>query len=182
EAVVRGGWISQQTFLDGVALANSLPAPTVIFSTFVGFVGGKVYTGGEINGSGGNTGYGFLGGVLMTVGMFFVPFSFAIIGHSFLDRVTHVKWVASFFDGITASVVGVIAATSLDILRGALTVSLTSSTLTSVSAQVAAVNSNSVSTAVFGLALYTMYNYKFPNQSLILVICVAIGGQFLYKT
>ncbi|KAJ3325337.1 hypothetical protein HDV06_004196 [Boothiomyces sp. JEL0866] len=182
EAVIRGGWISQQTFLDGVALANALPAPTVIFSTFVGFIGGKIYSGGDASGSGGDVGYGILGGVLMTIGMFFAPFSFAVIGHPVLDKITHTKWIASFFDGITASVVGVIAATSLDITRGALTAPLhTNSNLSSTSAALDSVNVNSLSTFILGMTLYVMYNYKFKNQSLILVICTAIGGQFLFK-
>ncbi|KAI9343988.1 chromate transporter [Obelidium mucronatum] len=79
EAVVIGGWITQKVFLDGVALANVLPAPTVIFSTFVGFWGGYHYYGESV-------GYGFAGAILMTVGMFIPCFSFTIIGHNFFDN------------------------------------------------------------------------------------------------
>ena len=37
---VGRGWIDDATFLDGVAVAGVLPAPLVIFATFVGYVAG----------------------------------------------------------------------------------------------------------------------------------------------
>jgi chromate transport protein ChrA len=170
EAVIRGGWISQKTFLDGVALANVLPAPTVIFSTFVGFIGGKVFSGGDLNGVGGNVGYGFLGGLLMTIGIFAAPFLFAVIGHPYLVKLTENKSLASFFDGITASVVGLIGTTSLEILSAAISPSVTAESM------------NSINAVIFGMSIYTMYNFKFPNQALILVFVTALSGQFLYKS
>ncbi|KAJ3078764.1 hypothetical protein HDU99_000389, partial [Rhizoclosmatium hyalinum] len=91
EAVVIGGWISQKVFLDGVALANVLPAPTVIFSTFVGFWGGYHYYGQSV-------GHGFAGAIVTTVGMFIPCFSFTIIGHNFFDGLVHQKNIASFLD------------------------------------------------------------------------------------
>ena len=183
EAVIRGGWITQQTFLDGVALANALPAPTVIFSTFIGFIGGKVYSGGDATGSGGSVWYGLLGGLLMTIGMFTAPFAFAVLGHPVLAKLTEMEAVASFFDGITASVVGIIAVTSLEIVRGSLTAPLSTniSLLSNVELQLETINVNAISATILGFTLYVMYNYQFKNQSLVLVICTAIAGQFLYK-
>jgi len=40
DAVERGRWMSERDFLDGVALSGILPAPLIIFSTFVGYFGG----------------------------------------------------------------------------------------------------------------------------------------------
>ncbi|KAJ3083882.1 hypothetical protein HK102_000848, partial [Quaeritorhiza haematococci] len=173
EAVLRGGWIARQTFLDGVALANALPAPTVIFSTFVGFVGGKAGAGGSPDGQGGNVWYGVLGGVLMTIGMFTAPFLFAVVGHSVLDKITHMQSVAAFFAGITASVVGLIAVTALDILRGAVTspIDTDARLVNNTDTQLHAINSrNATSSVVFGITLYILYHYRFPNKSLVLVI------------
>jgi chromate transporter len=38
DAVVRYGWMSNAQFLDGIALGGILPAPLIIFSTFVGYL------------------------------------------------------------------------------------------------------------------------------------------------
>ncbi|MEO5580678.1 MAG: chromate efflux transporter, partial [Gemmatimonadaceae bacterium] len=40
DAVVRGAWMSNDQFLDGLALSGILPAPLIIFGTFVGYLGG----------------------------------------------------------------------------------------------------------------------------------------------
>merc|ERR1712093_553797 len=40
EAVLKGGWLPQSVFIDCIAIGNILPAPLVIFATFVGFQGG----------------------------------------------------------------------------------------------------------------------------------------------
>ena len=37
-----GGWMTQQACLDGIAIASVLPAPLVIFGTFVGHQGGGI--------------------------------------------------------------------------------------------------------------------------------------------
>ncbi|MBE2272086.1 MAG: chromate efflux transporter, partial [Anaerolinea sp.] len=40
DAVMNGQWMTNAQFLDGLALSGILPAPLVIFGTFVGFLGG----------------------------------------------------------------------------------------------------------------------------------------------
>jgi chromate transporter len=40
DAVQAGGWMTNAQFLDGLALSGLLPAPLIIFSTFVGYIGG----------------------------------------------------------------------------------------------------------------------------------------------
>src|ERR671914_267013 len=40
DAVREEGWMSNAQFLDGLALSGILPAPLIIFATFVGFVAG----------------------------------------------------------------------------------------------------------------------------------------------
>jgi len=104
DAVQVGGWMTNTQFLDGLALSGLLPAPLVIFSTFVGFVGG-----------------GFWGAVIMTIGIFTPAFSFTMFGHDFLEHLVDNKSAHAFLDGVTAGVVGLISATALVILSNTLT-------------------------------------------------------------
>jgi chromate transporter len=104
DAVQVGGWMTNAQFLDGLALSGLLPAPLVIFSTFVGYVGG-----------------GALGAVIMTIGIFTPAFAFTMFGHDFLERLVDNKSAHTFLDGVTAGVVGLISATALVILSTTVT-------------------------------------------------------------
>lgn len=86
EAVVLGGWLPQKAFIDCIAIGNILPAPLVIFATFVGFQGGYSYDG---------LGTAFAGAVLITFGMFMPCFLFTIAGHELLEKLVRNK-VSSF--------------------------------------------------------------------------------------
>lgn len=99
DAVQVGGWITNSQFLDGLALSGLLPAPLIIFSTFVGYIGG-----------------GLLGAVIITIGVFAPAFAFTMIGHDYLERLVHNQSAHAFLDGVTAGVVGLISATALGIL------------------------------------------------------------------
>lgn len=77
EAVLKGGWLPQSVFIDCIAIGNILPAPLVIFATFVGFQGGL---------QDGGLGMAFAGAVIITMGMFFPCFLFTIAGHSLLEK------------------------------------------------------------------------------------------------
>ena len=100
DAVQVGRWMTNAQFLDGLALSGLLPAPLIIFSTFVGYVGG-----------------GIPGAVLITIAIFAPAFAFTIIGHDFLERLVNNQSAHAFLDGVTAGVVGLISATALGILR-----------------------------------------------------------------
>ena len=82
EAVLKGGWLPQSVFIDCIAIGNVLPAPLVIFTTFVGFQGSLKY---------GGLGTAFAGAVVITLGMFFPCFLFTIAGHSLLERLIRNK-------------------------------------------------------------------------------------------
>lgn len=77
EAVLKGGWLPAHIFLDGIAIGNILPAPLVIFATFVGYQGGL---------ADGGVGTAFAGAILTTLGIFFPCFLFTIAGHDLLER------------------------------------------------------------------------------------------------
>jgi chromate transporter len=99
DAVEVGGWMTNGQFLDGLALSGLLPAPLIIFSTFVGYIGG-----------------GPFGAIILTVAIFAPAFAFTMIGHDYLERLIHHQAAHAFLDGVTAGVVGLISATALGIL------------------------------------------------------------------
>lgn len=100
DAVTRGGWLTQAQFLDGLALSSILPAPFIIFSTFVGYLGG-----------------GFPGALLLTAGVFLPAFAFTLAGHDHVERLVEKTSTHAFLDGVTAGVVGIIAVTAISIAR-----------------------------------------------------------------
>jgi chromate transporter len=99
DAVEIGKWMTNAQFLDGFALSGLLPAPLIIFSTFVGYIGG-----------------GLPGAVIITVAIFTPAFAFTMIGHEYLERLVNNQSAHAFLDGVTAGVVGLISATALSIL------------------------------------------------------------------
>lgn len=91
---VGRGWIGDATFLDGIALAGVLPAPLVIFATFVGYVAG-----------------GLGGALAITAGMFLPAFAFSLILFERLEAVVENPALHRLLAGVAAAVVGIIAAT-----------------------------------------------------------------------
>jgi chromate transporter len=101
-AVESHGWLTNAEFLDGIALGGVLPAPMVIFSTFVGYLAG-----------------GLPGGLAMTVGIFLPAFVFPIFLHRRLVAVAENPRIRPFLLGVAAGVIGLIAAVTIEILREA---------------------------------------------------------------
>ncbi len=95
---VGRGWIGDATFLDGIALAGMLPAPLVIFATFVGYVAG-----------------GLPGALAITAGMFLPAFAFSLILFERLEAIVENPALHRILAGVAAAVVGTIAATVLQI-------------------------------------------------------------------
>lgn len=95
---VGRGWMSDAQFLDGLGLSGILPAPLVIFATFVGWVSG-----------------GPLGAVTMTAGMFLPAFGFSLLLYERLEAVVEHQRLQTFLAGIAAGVVGLIAVTLVDL-------------------------------------------------------------------
>lgn len=103
DAVERGAWMTERDFLDGVALAGILPAPLIIFSTFVGYCGG-----------------GPLGALAVTAGVFLPAFLFSILFFRHLEAVIAQPRLRHFLEGVTAGVVGLIAVTTVTLARHAI--------------------------------------------------------------
>lgn len=91
---VGRGWLSDAQFLDGVAFANVIPAPLVIFATFAGYVAGGPW-----------------GAVAITLGMFLPAFAFSMIFYERLEAIVDNPRLHRFLDGVAAAAVGIIAAT-----------------------------------------------------------------------
>lgn len=96
DSVELGGWLTREQFLDGVALGGVLPAPLIIFATFVGYLAG-----------------GTLGALALTAGVFLPAFGFTLIGHEHLERLMNHSALQHALAGVTAGVVGLIGATTL---------------------------------------------------------------------
>jgi chromate transporter len=101
ESAVDGhGWLTNAEFLDGIALGGVLPAPLIIFSTFVGYQAG-----------------GLEGSLAMTFGIFLPAFVFPIFFHRALVAVAENPRIRPFLLGVAAGVIGLIAAVTVDILE-----------------------------------------------------------------
>lgn len=90
-------WMSEPSFLNGVALAAAIPAPLVIVGTFVGFAGA-----------------GWFGALVMTVGIFAPAFGFTLIGLERIEWLIRSERAKSVLMGLTAAVVGVIGAAAIE--------------------------------------------------------------------
>ena len=92
-------WLSDAEFIDGLAISGVLPAPLIIFSTFVGYLAG-----------------GLGGAVAMTIGIFLPAFVFPIFFHRILIAIADNERVRPFLLGVAAGVIGLIAAVTVEIL------------------------------------------------------------------
>jgi chromate transporter len=98
-AVENKGWLTEAEFVDGLAIGGVLPAPLVIFSTFVGYLAG-----------------GLGGGLAMTAGIFLPAFLFPIFLHRYLVALAENHRVRPLLLGVAAGVIGLIAAVAVDIV------------------------------------------------------------------
>lgn len=101
ESAVEGrGWLTESQFVDGLAIGGVLPAPLIIFSTFVGYLAG-----------------GLVGGLAMTFAIFLPAFVFPIFFHRGLVAMAENPRIRPFLLGVAAGVVGLIAAVTVTILE-----------------------------------------------------------------
>jgi chromate transporter len=100
ESIVEGqGWLTQSEFIDGLAMSGVLPAPLIIFSTFVGYIAG-----------------GLVGALVITIGIFLPAFLLPTFFHDRLVAVAENERMRPFLLGVAAGVVGLIAAVTVDIV------------------------------------------------------------------
>lgn len=97
DAVGRG-WVSEGQFLDSLALSGIIPAPLIIFATFVGYIAG-----------------GLTGALAMTAGIFLPAFAFALLFYDRLEQLMENKRLHRLLEGVAAGVVGLIAVTAIQL-------------------------------------------------------------------
>lgn len=100
DAVGRG-WLSDAQFLDGLALSGIIPAPLIVFATFVGFQAG-----------------GIAGALAITAGVFAPAFGFTLLIYDRLERLVEDRRLQRLLAGVAAGVVGLIVATTIDLAGG----------------------------------------------------------------
>jgi chromate transporter len=92
-------WLTDSQFVDGLAISGILPAPLIIFSTFVGYIAG-----------------GLVGALLITLGIFLPAFVFPIFFHRGLVAIAENPRIRPFLLGVAAGVIGLIAAVTVHIV------------------------------------------------------------------
>ena len=103
-AVENHHWLTASQFNDGLAIGGILPAPLIIFSTFVGYIAG-----------------GLTGALVITLGIFLPAFVFPIFLHRQLVAVAENERLHPFLLGVAAAVIGLIAAVTVTILETSVT-------------------------------------------------------------
>ena len=98
---VERGWVSDGQFLDGLALSGMIPAPLIIFATFVGYLAG-----------------GLGGALAITAGIFLPAFGFTLLFFDRLEAVMDNSRLRRSLEGVAAGVVGLIAATTVELGSG----------------------------------------------------------------
>jgi chromate transporter len=99
-AVEGHHWLTPDQFVDGLAIGGVLPAPLIIFATFVGYLAG-----------------GLVGALVITFGIFIPAFVFPIFFHRQLVAIAENPRLHQFLLGVAAGVVGLIAAVTVEIVK-----------------------------------------------------------------
>jgi chromate transporter len=100
ESAVDGHhWLTDEQFVDGLAIGGVLPAPLIIFSTFVGYLAG-----------------GLAGALAITVGIFLPALVLPTFFHRQLVAVAENERIRPFLLGVAAGVIGLIGAVAIEIV------------------------------------------------------------------
>src|SRR5688500_13618222 len=99
-SVDQQGWLTSAEFIDGLALSGVLPAPLIIFSTFVGYLAA-----------------GLPDALLMPLGIFLPAFVFPIFLPDRLIAIAAKQHIRPLLLSVTAGVIGTIAAVTVETVR-----------------------------------------------------------------
>jgi chromate transporter len=135
DVAVNANWLTPQQFVDSIAITSVVPTPLVMFVSFVGYISG-LNNGGYI--------LAFAGCLLMSFGMFLPAFSITFIGHNLFERIVKVRFIKCFLDGVTASVIGLILVSGIDIMKSSFI--------------------NVYSSGIFFLSFYSLYLFNHKGK------------------
>lgn len=102
--VVKFHWLTEQQFVDAVAVAMITPGPVVITAAFIGYL---------VAGVG--------GAVLAAFAVFAPPYLIILLGAPYYRRFAQNRQVKAFVQGVTAAAVGAIAGAAYILARRSLT-------------------------------------------------------------
>ena len=97
-------WLTEQQFLDAVAVAMITPGPVVITVGFIGYLVG-----------------GFSGACAAALGVFLPVYLFVVIASRFVEKIAHNAQAMAFVKGITAAATGAIVGSVVVLAREAIT-------------------------------------------------------------
>lgn len=98
--VIENQWLTEQQFLDSVAVAMITPGPVVITVGFIGYL---------IN--------GFLGALVAALATFLPCYIFTIVMAPYFKKIAQNKPVKAFVEGITAAVIGALVGSVIVIAK-----------------------------------------------------------------
>ncbi len=90
--VVSTGWLTQQEFVDAIAMSQIMPGPIVLSTVFIGY---KIA--------------GLLGALVATIGIFLPPGILMIAGTHVLNRIKQSALIKAVLRGIRPAIIGMIA-------------------------------------------------------------------------
>ena len=96
------GWVTNNEFIDGIALGQITPGPILISATFIGY---KVA--------------GVIGATAATIGIFLPPAMLMLFCTHFLDKLKKSDIINAALKGIRCGVIGMIAAASIVVMQSA---------------------------------------------------------------
>jgi chromate transporter len=99
-AVVKFHWLTEQQFVDAVAVAMITPGPVVITAAFIGYLVA-----------------GPLGAALAALAVFAPPYIIVLFGAPYYRRFAQNRQVKAFVQGVTAAAVGAIAGAAFILAR-----------------------------------------------------------------
>lgn len=99
-AVIKFHWLTEQQFVDAVAVAMITPGPVVITAAFIGYLVA-----------------GPLGAALAALAVFAPPYMIVLFGAPYYRRFAQNRQVKAFVQGVTAAAVGAIAGAAFILAR-----------------------------------------------------------------
>jgi chromate transporter len=101
--VTQFHWLTEQQFLDAIAVAMITPGPVVITAAFIGYLVA-----------------GLVGGVVAASAVFAPPFFIVILAAPYYRRFAKNPQIKAFVSGVTAAAVGAIAGAAVILAKRAL--------------------------------------------------------------
>ena len=101
--VTRLHWLTEKQLLDSIAAGQITPGPVFASATFIGYITG-----------------GFSGALLATLGMFLPSFAFVALVFPLIPKLKSSPPARTFLNGINASTMGLMAAVTWQLGRGAI--------------------------------------------------------------